>query len=92
MAEGADEMGVVGEAGQLSGLLDAVPLLEQDLTRLCDTPFRRSELKGGEMTEVIELFQALERNKNDGSFGSDMRQMIALLNLLIRSQRSRWPP
>ena len=33
---------------------------------------------------MIELFQALERNKNDGSFGSDMRQMIALLNLLIR--------
>lgn len=36
------------------------------------------------MTEIIELFQALERNKNDGSFGSDMRQMVALLNLLIR--------
>ena len=36
------------------------------------------------MTEVIELFQALERNKNDGSFGSDVRQMVALLNLLIR--------
>ena len=36
------------------------------------------------MTEVIELFQALERNKNDGSFGSDVRQTVALLNLLIR--------
>ena len=33
---------------------------QTDLTRLCDTPFRRSELKDGEMTEVIELFQALE--------------------------------
>ena len=44
----------------------------------------QAELSGGEMTEIIELFQALERNKNDGSFGSDMRQMIALLNLLIR--------
>ena len=57
---------------------------QTDLTGLCDTPFRRSELKSGEMTEVIELFQALERNKNDGSFGSDVRQMVALLNLLIR--------
>lgn len=36
------------------------------------------------MTEIIELFQALERNKNDGSFGSDIHQTIALLNLLIR--------
>ena len=31
-----------------------------------------------------ELFQALERNKNDGSFGSDTRQLVALLNLLVR--------
>ena len=57
---------------------------QTDLTRLCDASFRRAELSGGEMTEVIELFQALERNKNDGSFGSDVRQTIALLSLLIR--------
>ena len=57
---------------------------QTDLTQLCASSFRRAELRGGEMTEVIELFQALERNKNDGSFGSDMRQMVALLNLLIR--------
>ena len=56
----------------------------KSLTQLCASSFRRAELRGGEMTEVIELFQALERNKNDGSFGSDMRQMVALLNLLIR--------
>ena len=57
---------------------------QTDLTQFCQTSFRRAELKTGEMTEVIELFQALERNKNDGSFGSDMRQTVALLNLLIR--------
>ncbi len=57
---------------------------QTDLTQLCDASFRRAELSGGEMTEVIELFQALERNKNDGSFGSDVRQTIALLSLLIR--------
>lgn len=33
---------------------------------------------------MVELFQALERNKNDGAFGSDIHQMVALLNLLIR--------
>ena len=57
---------------------------QTDLTRFCNTSFRRAELSGGEMTEIIELFQALERNKNDGSFGSDVRQTIALLSLLIR--------
>ena len=57
---------------------------QTDLTQLCASSFRRAELRGGEMTEVIELFQALERNKNDGSFGSDVRQTIALLSLLIR--------
>ena len=57
---------------------------QTDLTQLCQDSFRRATLNGEEMTEVIELFQALERNKNDGSFGSDVRQMVALLNLLIR--------
>ena len=57
---------------------------QTDLTQLCSASFRRSELKSGAMTEIIELFQALERNKNAGSFGSDMRQTIALLQLLMR--------
>ena len=57
---------------------------QTDLTQLGDVSFRRAELNAQEMTEIIELFQALERNKNDGSFGSDIRQMVALLNLLIR--------
>lgn len=57
---------------------------QTDLTQFCGTSFRRAELSGNEMTEVIELFQALERNKNDGTFGSDMRQLTALIDLLIR--------
>ena len=57
---------------------------QTDLTQLGQVSFRRSELNAGQMTEIIELFQALERNKNDGSFGSDIRQTVALLNLLIR--------
>ena len=57
---------------------------QTDLTRLGQDSFRRAELRGEEMTEVIELFQALERNKNDGSFGSDLRQTMALVRLLLR--------
>ncbi len=35
------------------------------------------------MTHIVELFQELERNKNDGSYGSDLMQITALLKLLI---------
>lgn len=57
---------------------------QTDFTQLTQDPFRRASLSTEEMTEIIELFQALERNKNDGSFGSDIHQTVALLNLLIR--------
>ena len=57
---------------------------QTDFTQLTQDSFRRASLKSESMTQVIELFQALERNKNDGSFGSDIRQTVALLNLLIR--------
>ena len=56
---------------------------QTDLTQLTHDSFRRAALSTDEMTEIIELFQALERNKNDGSFGSDIHQMTALLNLLV---------
>ena len=57
---------------------------QTDFTQLTQDSFRRAVLDVEEMTEIIELFQALERNKNDGTFGSDIRQTVALLNLLIR--------
>ena len=44
---------------------------QTDLTQLTHDSFRRAALSTDEMTEIIELFQALERNKNDGSFGSE---------------------
>ncbi len=56
---------------------------QTDFTQLAQDSFRRAALNGEQMTELIELFQALERNKNDGSFGSDVRQTVALLNLLL---------
>ena len=57
---------------------------QTDFTQLTHDSFRRANLCAREMTGLIELFQALERNKNDGTFGSDVHQTIALLKLLIR--------
>ena len=57
---------------------------QTDFTQLMQVNFRRATLNSDETTELIELFQDLERNKNDGSFGSDIRQTVALLRLLIR--------
>ena len=57
---------------------------QTDFTQLMQVNFRRATLNSEEMTELIELFQDLDRNRNDGSFGSDIRQTVALLRLLIR--------
>lgn len=57
---------------------------QTDFTQLMQVNFRRATLDNEQMTELIELFQALDRHKNDGAFGSDIRQTISLLQLLIR--------
>lgn len=57
---------------------------QTDLTRLTRESFRRAALSQEQMTEIIELFQSVERNKNDGRFGSDLYQVMSLVNLLIR--------
>jgi len=57
---------------------------QTDFTRLAQENFRRASLSENQMAELITLFKALESNKNDGSFGSDIRQMMALLELLLR--------
>ena len=57
---------------------------QTDFTQLMQVNFRRATLNAEQMTELIELFQDLDRNKNDGSFGSDIRQTVALLRLLIK--------
>lgn len=57
---------------------------QTDFIQLTRDTFRRATMDSERMTEIIELFQALERNKNDGSFGSDVHQTIALLNLLLK--------
>ena len=57
---------------------------QTDFTHLCQSSFRRAVLSTGELERVLELFQAVERNRNDGTFGSDIHQTMALLDLLIR--------
>ena len=57
---------------------------QTDFIQLTRDTFRRTHLNSEQMTEVIELFQAVERNKNDGSFGGDIYQTIALLKLLMK--------
>ena len=57
---------------------------QTDFTQLMQVNFRRATLDNEQMTELIELFQDLERNNNDGTFGSDIRQTVALLRLLIK--------
>lgn len=57
---------------------------QTDFIQLTRDSFRRATMDSEHMTEIIELFQALERNKNDGNFGSDVHQTIALLNLLLK--------
>ena len=57
---------------------------QTDFIQLTRDTFRRATMDSEHMTEIIELFQALERNKNDGNFGSDVHQTIALLNLLLK--------
>lgn len=57
---------------------------QTDFTRLLQDNFRRATLSPEQMTELIELFQALDRDKNDGTFGSDVRQTISLLRLLLK--------
>ena len=57
---------------------------QTDFTQLMQDNFRRASLNGDELEDLTQLFCALEQNKNDGNFGSDMRQMIALLHLLLR--------
>ena len=57
---------------------------QTDFMQLTKQNFSRSTMDNEQMIGLIEQFQGLERNKNDGRFGSDIRQIGALLDLLIQ--------
>ena len=66
-------------------MISLIERFQADFMQLTRDSFLRAAMTSEQMIEIIELFQALERNKNDGSFGSDIHQTIALLNLLLRA-------
>ena len=64
--------------------LTALSTPQTDFTQIGNAAFLRAVMTNEHMIGIIERFQALERNKNDGSFGSDIHQTVALLDLLIQ--------
>ena len=56
---------------------------QTDFTRLIHVKSQRADLSEEEIGRAMDLFQALEQRKNDGSYGSDVRQIMALLDLLL---------
>lgn len=64
--------------------LTALSTPQTDFTQIGNAAFLRAGMTNEQMIGIIERFQALERNKNDGSFGSDIHQTVALLDLLIQ--------
>ena len=64
--------------------LTALSTPQTDFTQIGNAAFLRAGMTNEQMIDIIERFQALERNKNDGSFGSDIHQTVALLDLLIQ--------
>ena len=64
--------------------LTALSTPQTDFTQIGNAAFLRAGMTNEQMIGIIERFQALERNKNDGSFGSDIPQTVALLDLLIQ--------
>ena len=64
--------------------LFALSTPQTDFGQMARSSFLRADMSNEQMITLVERFQALERNKNDGNFGSDIHQSIALLNLLLQ--------
>ena len=57
---------------------------QTDFVQFTKDSFRCAALDDRQLTALIEAFQTLDSNRNDGSFGSDLRQSISLIELLIQ--------
>ena len=57
---------------------------QTDFIQFTKDPFRCAILEEKQLNALTEAFQSLSRNKNDGSFGSDLKQTISLVELLIQ--------
>ena len=57
---------------------------QTDFAQFFKDAFRCASLEETQLSALLNGFEALGRNKNDGSFGSDLKQTISLLELLIQ--------
>lgn len=56
---------------------------QTDFLRFTRDAFRCAALEPEQLETLVALFEKLDATKNDGTFGSDLKQSIALLELLI---------
>lgn len=56
---------------------------QTDFVRLLQEPFRCSPLEQTQFDQLSTLFQTLNGDRNDGGFGSDLRQTVDLIELLL---------
>lgn len=57
---------------------------QTDFIQFTKQPFCCATLDEKQLNELVKCFQTLSRNENDGSFGSDLKQTISLMELLIQ--------
>ncbi len=57
---------------------------QTDFLQFTRDSFRCAALEPEQLEALIDAFQDLDQNRNDGGFGSDLHQMMALMQLLIR--------
>ncbi|MBQ3134329.1 MAG: helix-turn-helix domain-containing protein [Oscillospiraceae bacterium] len=60
---------------------------QTDFVRLLQEPFRCISLEPDQFEQLSDLFQALVAIQNDGSFGSDLRQTVSLIELLLAASQ-----
>ena len=63
--------------------LAALSTPQTDFVRLLQEPFRCAPLEQAQFDQLSSLFQTLDNNQNDGGFGSDLRQTVDLIELLL---------
>lgn len=57
---------------------------QTDFLQFARDSFRCAALDPEQLDSLIQAFQHLEQNKDEGGFGADLRQMIALIQLLLQ--------
>ena len=60
---------------------------QTDFVRLLQDPFRCVPLEQTQFEQLSCLFQSLDNCQNDGEFGSDLRQTVSLIELLLAASQ-----